>query len=162
MTTNVAIPLSLPGFSHPIPPVLWTVDDIREARPDLTARQAWEVFKLAASEQDARIGVTWDLLMYAAGRALRSRRAREAGMSEPDLTAEGLARRLANQGYLVIVGWSIGCLWVRNADMTNPPFVDEEGFVSFAHARKLCEKSAMSSLGDLPARTCLTIEESKP
>ena len=51
---------------YAVPPVLWTVDDIREERPDLTARQAWEVFKLAASEQDARIGVTWNLLMYAA------------------------------------------------------------------------------------------------
>jgi hypothetical protein len=64
----------------------------------------------------------------------------EAGMNSPDLTAEELGRRLADQGYLVIVGWSNGCLWVRNADMTNPPFVDDESFVSFARARKLCDK----------------------
>jgi hypothetical protein len=66
MTASVTIPVSLPGLSHLFPTVLWTVDDVREARPDLSARQAWEVFKLAASEQDARIGLTWGLLMHAA------------------------------------------------------------------------------------------------
>jgi hypothetical protein len=66
MSSIVAISPSPPGFSHSFPPVLWTVDDILACRPDLTARQAWETIKLAASEQDARIGVTWELLLYAA------------------------------------------------------------------------------------------------
>ena len=66
MTATATVPISLPAFSHLFPAVLWTVNDLREARPELTARQAWEVFKLAASEQDARIGVTWSLLMHAA------------------------------------------------------------------------------------------------
>jgi hypothetical protein len=67
MTVSDAYALSLPGFSHPIPPVPWTVQDVRGGRPDLNARQAWEALKLAASEQDARIGVTWGVLMHAAG-----------------------------------------------------------------------------------------------
>ena len=66
MTATVAISPSLPGFTHPVPAVLWTVSDVQQARPELTARQAWEVFKLAAGEQDARIGITWGLLMHAA------------------------------------------------------------------------------------------------
>jgi hypothetical protein len=66
MTATVPFSPSLPGSSHPVPAVLWTVGDVQEARPDLTARQAWDVLKLAASEQDARIGATWGLLMHAA------------------------------------------------------------------------------------------------
>ncbi|HEX4138976.1 MAG TPA: hypothetical protein VHY09_01410, partial [Candidatus Methylacidiphilales bacterium] len=44
----------------------WTIGDVEEARPDLTARQAWETMKLASTEQGARLGVTWELLMSAA------------------------------------------------------------------------------------------------
>lgn len=61
-------------------------------------------------------------------------------MSAPDLTLEELVRRLSAQGYRVIAGEGKGGLWVRNRDMTKPPFVDDNSFVSFAWARKLCEK----------------------
>ena len=64
MTHTLVHTPSLPGSL--VPALLWGLADLREARPDLTARQAWEVFKLASSEQDARIGITEDLLLYAA------------------------------------------------------------------------------------------------
>jgi hypothetical protein len=61
-------------------------------------------------------------------------------MSAADLTLEELVRRLAGQGYRVIAGEAKGGLWVRNPDMSKPPFVDDNSFVSFATARKLCQK----------------------
>jgi hypothetical protein len=66
MTATVNFSPPLAGCSHPVPDVLWTVGDVQEARPDLTARQAWEVFKFAGSAQDSRVGVTWGLLMHPA------------------------------------------------------------------------------------------------
>ena len=64
MTHAIALPPSLPV--SPVPALLFGVADVREARPDLDARQTWEVLKFASAEQDARIGVTWGLLMHAA------------------------------------------------------------------------------------------------
>jgi hypothetical protein len=66
MTHAIALTPSLPGGTAIHVPVLWGIADVREARPDLNPRQAWEVLKLASSEQDTRIGATWSLLMHAA------------------------------------------------------------------------------------------------
>ena len=67
-------------------------------------------------------------------------------MSAPEMTLEELVRRLTAQGYRVIAGEAKGGLWVRNPDMTKPPFVDGNSFVSFARARKLCEKASCPNL----------------
>jgi hypothetical protein len=48
-----------------------------------------------------------------------------------------VARRMAERGYRVIIGSGKGGFWVRNPDMTKPPFADEHGFVSIARARML-------------------------
>jgi hypothetical protein len=64
MTHAIAYTPSLPG--SPVPDFLWGVADVREARPDLDPRQAWEVLKLASAEQHPACGITEDLLLYAA------------------------------------------------------------------------------------------------
>jgi hypothetical protein len=51
-----------------------------------------------------------------------------------------IARALADRGFRVTIGYGKGGFWVRNADLSKPPFADENSFVSFARARKLCEK----------------------
>jgi hypothetical protein len=63
-------------------------------------------------------------------------------MTHDRVSAEhhAIARALADRGFRVIIGYGKGGFWVRNADMSRPPFVDERSFVSFARARKLCEK----------------------
>jgi hypothetical protein len=48
-----------------------------------------------------------------------------------------IARRLAERGYRVILGYGKGGFWVRNPDMTRPAFADENSFVSFRQAKVL-------------------------
>jgi hypothetical protein len=48
-----------------------------------------------------------------------------------------VARRLAEKGFRVIVGYGKGGFWVRNPDMTKPSFVNEHGFISFRKAKVL-------------------------
>jgi hypothetical protein len=48
-----------------------------------------------------------------------------------------LARLLADKGYRVILGRGKDGLWVRNPDMTRPPFTDANSFISFAKAKVL-------------------------
>ena len=48
-----------------------------------------------------------------------------------------LARRMASLGYRVIAGVDKGGFWVRNPDMSRPPFVDENSFVPLRRARQL-------------------------
>ncbi len=46
--------------------LLWSVDDVQDVRPDLTAKQAWEVLKRVRSSHDASLGVSWETLEWAA------------------------------------------------------------------------------------------------
>lgn len=42
--------------------VIWSIEDVQEVRPDLTADQAWEVLKSVDCQHDANYGVTWNTL----------------------------------------------------------------------------------------------------
>jgi hypothetical protein len=48
-----------------------------------------------------------------------------------------VARRMAGRGYRVIIGYGKGGFWVRNPDMTRPPFADEISFISLRRAKVL-------------------------
>ena len=37
----------------------------------------------------------------------------------------------------MIIGYGKGGFWVRNPDLTRPPFADEHSFISFARAKVL-------------------------
>jgi hypothetical protein len=50
---------------------------------------------------------------------------------------QALARQMAALGYQVIAGVDKGGCWVRNPDMTRPPFVDENSFLPLRRARRL-------------------------
>ncbi len=60
-------------------------------------------------------------------------------MTRKHLSAEhhAIARRLAERGYRVIIGYGKGGLCVRKPDMTKLPFADGNGFVSFRKAKML-------------------------
>jgi hypothetical protein len=60
-------------------------------------------------------------------------------MTHNTLSAEhhALARRMAARGYQVIIGYGKGGFWVRNPDMTKPPFVDGNSFIAFRKAKLL-------------------------
>jgi hypothetical protein len=60
-------------------------------------------------------------------------------MTHDSLSAEhhAIARRMTARGYRVIVGYGKGGFWVRNPDMTRPPFADEHSFLSFRKAKML-------------------------
>jgi hypothetical protein len=45
-----------------------------------------------------------------------------------------VARWMAGRGYCVIIGYAKGGFWVRNPDMTKPPFADHNSFISFRKA----------------------------
>lgn len=47
--------------------IVWQVDDVLQARPDLTEEQALEVITRVEQCHDACIGVTWDTLDEFAG-----------------------------------------------------------------------------------------------
>jgi hypothetical protein len=40
----------------------WSIEDVQEVRPDLTAEQAWEVLQQVERHHDATIGITWNTL----------------------------------------------------------------------------------------------------
>jgi hypothetical protein len=42
--------------------VTWSVEDVREIRPDLTTEQAEQVLQAAQRQHDATIGINWDVL----------------------------------------------------------------------------------------------------
>ncbi len=48
-----------------------------------------------------------------------------------------VARRMADCGFRVIIGYGKGGFWVRNPDMTRPSFVDDRSFLSFRRAKVL-------------------------
>ena len=60
-------------------------------------------------------------------------------MTHDSLSAEhhAIARRMIARGYRVIVGYGKGGFWVRNPDMTKPPFADEHSFLAFRKAKVL-------------------------
>ena len=60
-------------------------------------------------------------------------------MTHDILSAEhhAIARRMAERGYRVIIGYGKGGFWVRNPDLTMPPFVDHRSFISFRKAKVL-------------------------
>ncbi len=41
---------------------IWSVEDVREVRPDLTEDQAWEVLQECDRQKDSTQGMTWDTL----------------------------------------------------------------------------------------------------
>lgn len=45
---------------------IWSIDDVREIRPELTDHQAWEVLQRVAAYHDASHGITWQSLEDAA------------------------------------------------------------------------------------------------
>ena len=60
-------------------------------------------------------------------------------MTPDRISAEhhAIARRMIARGYRVIVGYGKGGFWVRNPDMTRPPFADEHSFIAFRKAKVL-------------------------
>ncbi len=60
-------------------------------------------------------------------------------MTHDTLSAEhhAVARRMAERGFRVIVGYGKGGFWVRNPDMTKPAFADQNSFISFRKAKML-------------------------
>jgi hypothetical protein len=42
--------------------IIWSVEDVREVRPDLDDDQCWEVLQRAGNQHDALIGLDWDML----------------------------------------------------------------------------------------------------
>jgi len=42
--------------------LIWSVEDVQQERPDLTAGQAWKVLQEAERHHDATLGVSWDTL----------------------------------------------------------------------------------------------------
>ncbi|MFO0943701.1 MAG: hypothetical protein U0930_23440 [Pirellulales bacterium] len=46
--------------------VVWSVEDVKQIRPDLSERQAMEVLLLNKRSHDANFGINWDTLSYAA------------------------------------------------------------------------------------------------
>jgi hypothetical protein len=42
--------------------LIWSVEDVQQVRPDLTAEQAWEVLQEVDRQHDATLGVNWDAL----------------------------------------------------------------------------------------------------
>lgn len=46
--------------------IVWSTDDVRSIRPDLSDDQAMEVLHLSESKHDANFGINWDTLAYAA------------------------------------------------------------------------------------------------
>lgn len=41
---------------------IWSIEDVQEVRPDLTAEQAWEVLERAGDKHDAEYGISWATL----------------------------------------------------------------------------------------------------
>ena len=60
-------------------------------------------------------------------------------MTHNTLSAEhhAIARCLSARGYRVVIGYGKGGFWVRNPDMTKPPFVDGNSFIAFRAAKLL-------------------------
>ena len=46
--------------------IVWSIDDVKDVRPDLDDEQAMEVLEFVKDKHDATIGITWDTLEYAA------------------------------------------------------------------------------------------------
>ncbi len=44
----------------------WSVEDVQEMRPDLSAQQCREVLREVARRHDATIGITWDTIAFVA------------------------------------------------------------------------------------------------
>jgi len=42
--------------------IIWSIEDVQLARPDLTDKQAMNVLEIIKNKHDATIGVTWDTL----------------------------------------------------------------------------------------------------
>lgn len=42
--------------------IVWSLDDVREVRPDLTHEQCWQVLQEAERQHDALVGLSWDTL----------------------------------------------------------------------------------------------------
>jgi hypothetical protein len=45
---------------------IWSVEDVRDVRPDLDDEQAWSVLQLIDDQKDATQGITWETLAVAA------------------------------------------------------------------------------------------------
>jgi len=39
--------------------IIWSVEDVQELRPDLTAGQAWKVLQACEAGHDCEFGITW-------------------------------------------------------------------------------------------------------
>jgi hypothetical protein len=42
--------------------IVWTVEDVRSVRPDLTEEQCFEVLDACDNRHDANIGMNWDVI----------------------------------------------------------------------------------------------------
>ncbi len=45
---------------------IWSIEDVQELRPDLTADQAWEVLQEVDRQHHAEVGINWHALEDAA------------------------------------------------------------------------------------------------
>lgn len=88
-------------------------------------------------------------------------------MTQDNLSAEhhAVARRMADRGYRVIIGYNKGGFWVRNPDMTKPPFVDHRSFISFRKARAFFTAESGSPQpcdSDVPVRQKINVPRRQP
>lgn len=42
--------------------IIWSIEDVRSLRPDLTEAQGWAVLETAQDQLDAEQGLTWSVL----------------------------------------------------------------------------------------------------
>ena len=42
--------------------VVWHIEDVLQARPDLNKNQAWEVLRLVKKSHDANVGINWEVI----------------------------------------------------------------------------------------------------
>lgn len=40
--------------------IIWSIEDVKEQRPDLTDAQAWEVLQSCRQNHDCNYGLTWE------------------------------------------------------------------------------------------------------
>ena len=53
--------------------IIWSADDVKQVRPDLTDDQAWEVLKLCDKRHDCDVGFTWSFIELIADELFPSR-----------------------------------------------------------------------------------------
>ncbi|EAQ81496.1 hypothetical protein [Blastopirellula marina] len=42
--------------------LIWSIEDVREVRPDLNKEQCWQVLEACKHQHDANLGISWEVL----------------------------------------------------------------------------------------------------